>query len=60
MPEPNLPPLYVHLNENTENVHDLVNATSLKKLIPEMPQETRQKLETNYNIHKSLIIVLVV
>ena len=60
MPEPNLPPLHIHIDENSENIYNLVDATFLKTQIPEMPQETRDKLATKYGLHKSLILVLVV
>ncbi|XP_014215896.1 glutamyl-tRNA(Gln) amidotransferase subunit B, mitochondrial [Copidosoma floridanum] len=59
MPEPNLPPLYIHLDENSENVFNLVDAPYLKSHIPEMPQETRDKLATHYKVHNALILVLV-
>jgi aspartyl-tRNA(Asn)/glutamyl-tRNA(Gln) amidotransferase subunit B len=60
MPEPNLPPLHIHIDDNSENKYNLIDATILKTQIPEMPQETRDKLEIEYNIPKPLIIVLVV
>jgi len=59
MPEPNLSPLHIHLNKHTENKYNLVDALYLKSLIPEMPQETRDKLARDYNVHKALILVLV-
>lgn len=60
MPEPNLPPLHIHLDSSLENKDNLVDAVFLKTKIPEMPQETRDKLVEKYGVHKSLVIVLVV
>ncbi|XP_011494506.1 PREDICTED: glutamyl-tRNA(Gln) amidotransferase subunit B, mitochondrial [Ceratosolen solmsi marchali] len=59
MPEPNLPPLHIHTDETSENKYNLIDAVALKNQIPEMPQETRDKLKIEFNISKSLIIVLV-
>ncbi|XP_058797037.1 glutamyl-tRNA(Gln) amidotransferase subunit B, mitochondrial isoform X2 [Phymastichus coffea] len=59
MPEPNLPPLCIHVNENLENKYNLVDATLLRKQIPELPQETRNKLLENYALNKAVSIILV-
>ena len=60
MPEPNLPPLLIHIDKFTKNTNNLVDATVLSKQIPEMPQETRSKLLNQYKVPKALVIVLVV
>lgn len=60
MPEPNLPPLHIHVNSSLENKYNLVDAVFLKTQIPEMPQKTRDKLVDEYGVHKALVIVLVV
>ncbi|XP_001599476.2 glutamyl-tRNA(Gln) amidotransferase subunit B, mitochondrial [Nasonia vitripennis] len=59
MPEPNLPPLHIHVHKKFENKYNLVDAPSLQKQIPEMPEETRKKLATKFSVHKALILVLV-
>lgn len=60
MPEPNLPPLHIHVDANSENKYNLVDATALKTQIPEMPQDTRNKLFEVYGVPKAMIFVLVV
>ncbi|XP_014221755.1 glutamyl-tRNA(Gln) amidotransferase subunit B, mitochondrial [Trichogramma pretiosum] len=59
MPEPNLPPLHIHVDKELENTHNLVDATILKTQIPEMPQETRDRLQTDYGLSKIHSIILV-
>lgn len=60
MPEPNLPPLHVHVDENTENKYNLVDATVLRKQLPEMPQDTRDRLLTDFGLPKVHLQILVV
>ncbi|CAL7936272.1 unnamed protein product [Xylocopa violacea] len=45
MPEPNLPPLQLHINENTENKYNLIDVRSLKEQLPELPAQIRQTLQ---------------
>ncbi|XP_076761153.1 glutamyl-tRNA(Gln) amidotransferase subunit B, mitochondrial isoform X2 [Xylocopa sonorina] len=45
MPEPNLPPLQLHINENTENKYNLIDVRSLKEQLPELPEQIRQVLQ---------------
>jgi Asp-tRNA(Asn)/Glu-tRNA(Gln) amidotransferase B subunit len=63
MPEPNLPPLRVLLDD----CHDVpaadsqhVNADYLKRTLPELPRETREKLTNQYGISPESAIILVV
>ncbi|XP_076241646.1 glutamyl-tRNA(Gln) amidotransferase subunit B, mitochondrial isoform X2 [Calliopsis andreniformis] len=50
MPEPNLPPLHLCVNENTENKYNLVNVSSLKKQLPKLPEEIRRTLLEDFGI----------
>lgn len=63
MPEPNLPPLRVLLDD-CHSVPDSyshhVNAGYLKGTLPELPRETRQKLTDQYGISSESAIILVV
>nr|XP_003705625.2 PREDICTED: glutamyl-tRNA(Gln) amidotransferase subunit B, mitochondrial [Megachile rotundata] len=47
MPEPNLPPLYLHVNENMENKYNLIDVTSLRQHLPELPEQMRQGVLQN-------------
>lgn len=60
MPEPNLPPLHLHSKENEENSENLVDVTYLKSTLPEMPEETRTKLQENFNLTSQASTILVV
>lgn len=44
MPEPNLPPLFVHVDENMDNKYNLIDVPSLKKQLPKLPEQMRQEL----------------
>ncbi|XP_076375549.1 glutamyl-tRNA(Gln) amidotransferase subunit B, mitochondrial [Megalopta genalis] len=44
MPEPNLPLLRIHVDENTENKYNFVDGPAMKKQVPELPGEIRKKL----------------
>lgn len=62
MPEPNLPPLWVLLDD----CHDVpdsyshhVNAWYLRRNLPELPRETRQKLTIQYGISPESAFILV-
>ncbi|KAJ8667641.1 hypothetical protein QAD02_009304 [Eretmocerus hayati] len=59
MPEPNLPPLLVHIDIGTTNVHNLVDATTLKSQIPKLPQAIRDELLEQYGVSRALVLVLV-
>ncbi|XP_043287532.1 glutamyl-tRNA(Gln) amidotransferase subunit B, mitochondrial [Venturia canescens] len=59
MPEPNLPPLHIHMQENQENLENLVDVNYLKSTLPEMPEESRMKLEKNFDLTPQYAIILV-
>jgi len=60
MPETNLPPLRIHVREDLPNNHKLVDAVALKKQLPELPEQIRQRLKNDFNIPSTLIIALMV
>ncbi|XP_049785624.1 glutamyl-tRNA(Gln) amidotransferase subunit B, mitochondrial [Schistocerca cancellata] len=63
MPEPNLPPLWLLIDDKPlpENVdsRELVNVEQLRKELPEMPEETRNKLIQNYALSLETVFILV-
>ena len=50
MPEPNLPPLHLHVNEKSDNKFNLISAVSLKLQLPKMPNEIRKTMTEQYQI----------
>ncbi|CAG0882004.1 unnamed protein product [Darwinula stevensoni] len=51
MPEPNLPPLHLSDNSDPLELRDkYLNINDVCGLMPELPQQTRKKLMTQYNI----------
>ena len=64
MPEPNLPPLHLHMHSSYApsklNRHNLVDVDYLRSTIPEMPQETRKKLAENFHLETPAILTIVV
>ena len=60
MPEPNLPPLRLHLDCNLENKNNLVDVPFLKGQLPELPAESRRKLIENHAVPRELVLVIVV
>lgn len=52
MPEPNLPPLRLHVEgfPPPKDAKNLINVKSLRNQLPEMPEETRQKLVNTYGL----------
>jgi Asp-tRNA(Asn)/Glu-tRNA(Gln) amidotransferase B subunit len=60
MPETNLPPLRIHIREDLPNKHKLIDAVALKKQLPEMPEQIRQRLKNDFNIPPGLIMSLMV
>lgn len=60
MPEPNLPPLRLHVDENGINRFNLVDVNSLKKIIPKLPEELRENLRNNYGLSRQNTSILVV
>ncbi|XP_033211923.1 glutamyl-tRNA(Gln) amidotransferase subunit B, mitochondrial [Belonocnema kinseyi] len=59
MPEPNLPPLRVHLDSNLENKYNLIDVPFLKEQLPELPEESRRNLVEKYAIPRELVLVIV-
>ncbi|GLV42651.1 Glutamyl-tRNA amidotransferase subunit B [Carabus blaptoides fortunei] len=60
MPEPNLPPLHLNMGLGTTGVtNKFVNVEQLKANIPELPEETRENLCTNYHVTPEQAIILV-
>lgn len=61
MPEPNLPPLHVNVDGVARMPHrDLVDVQFLRSRLPELPEETRQRLRRDYGITAESAITLVV
>lgn len=60
MPEPNLPPLRLNLNENDQNQKKLISVSEIAKKIPELPEQTRRRLMDNYKLNSETAIILVV
>ncbi|ENN73561.1 hypothetical protein HUJ04_008527 [Dendroctonus ponderosae] len=56
MPEPNLPPLHIVMGPIRGGG---VNADEIKERIPELPEQTRQRLEQTFGIRQEHCIILV-
>ncbi|KAH8264107.1 hypothetical protein KR038_002947 [Drosophila bunnanda] len=59
MPEPNLPPLHVNLKPGSKSTEDLLSVAALSEEIPELPEDTRQRLMEQYNLNADTSIILV-
>lgn len=60
MPETNLPPLRIHLREDLPNKSNLVDAVVLRRQLPELPEQIRQRLKDILKISPEIIIALMV
>lgn len=60
MPEPNLPPLRLIVDENSPKIPGLIDVTSIKRQIPELPEATRQKLVSVYGLTYDVAAILMV
>lgn len=60
MPETNLPPLRIHLREDLPNKNNLVDAVILRRQLPELPEQIRQRLNDVFQISPEIIIALMV
>lgn len=61
MPEPNLPPLHLNVNDsNNVNDRQLINVKQIKDNLPELPEETRQKLMTMFDVAQDVAVILLV
>ncbi|XP_012521305.1 glutamyl-tRNA(Gln) amidotransferase subunit B, mitochondrial-like isoform X2 [Monomorium pharaonis] len=58
MPETNLPPLRVHIREDLANKDNLVDAVVLRRQLPELPEQIRQRLKDIFKISPEIIIAL--
>ncbi|XP_032688294.1 glutamyl-tRNA(Gln) amidotransferase subunit B, mitochondrial isoform X2 [Odontomachus brunneus] len=58
MPETNLPPLRIHVREDLPNRDNLVDAVLLRRQLPELPKQIRQRLKDVLKISPALIIAL--
>lgn len=56
MPEPNLPPLHIAIGPI---VQGCVNAENLRQQMPELPQETRNKLRSMELTPEQILILSV-
>lgn len=59
MPEPNLPPLHVHLGVG-QNPNGLVSVEAIRAELPEMPEETRAKLAEEFALGADVVAILMV
>lgn len=60
MPETNLPPLRIHVREDLSNKDNLVDAVILKKQLPELPEQIRERLKNVLKISPEIIVALMV
>lgn len=60
MPETNLPPLRIHVREDLPNKDNLVDAIILRRQLPELPEQIRQRLKNVFKISPEIIISLMV
>lgn len=58
MPEPNLLPLYLHIDNTMENKYNLINVPFLKEQLPELPEQIRQKLQNSLTPHVFIAIMV--
>ncbi|XP_071640094.1 glutamyl-tRNA(Gln) amidotransferase subunit B, mitochondrial isoform X2 [Temnothorax longispinosus] len=58
MPETNLPPLRIHLREDLPNRSNLVDAVVLRRQLPELPEQIRQRLQDVLQITPEIIVAL--
>ncbi|BFF91172.1 glutamyl-tRNA(Gln) amidotransferase subunit B mitochondrial [Drosophila madeirensis] len=59
MPEPNLPPLHLNLKPGSQSTEELVSVAALSEEIPELPEDTRQRLVEQYQLNAETAIILV-
>lgn len=60
MPETNLPPLQIHVREDLPNRDNLVDAILLRRQLPELPEQIRQRLKDVLKISPDITIALMV
>lgn len=59
MPEPNLPPLHLNVT-GSSNEPDLIDVLAIQRSLPEMPEETRQQLISNFSLSQDTAVILMV
>ncbi|XP_058129585.1 glutamyl-tRNA(Gln) amidotransferase subunit B, mitochondrial [Anopheles ziemanni] len=62
MPEPNLPPLHLKLHEDSEEYGGdlaLVDVPKIQNTLPELPEETRQRIIQQHQLTPAIAITLV-
>lgn len=60
MPEPNLPPLHVHVEGDYCEGDDVVSAVKIRTDLPELPEETRKSIVETHHLTPEMAIILVV
>lgn len=58
MPETNLPPLRLHLDDDVENQHNLVDVSVIRKQLPDLPHQIRHKLRESYGLTFNMVSLL--
>lgn len=59
MPEPNLPPLRINVDGDDKDA-GLIKISDIRREIPELPEETRQKLCAKFGLSPEAAVILVV
>uniref|UniRef100_A0A182PN03 Glutamyl-tRNA(Gln) amidotransferase subunit B, mitochondrial n=1 Tax=Anopheles epiroticus TaxID=199890 RepID=A0A182PN03_9DIPT len=61
MPEPNLPPLHLKLDESVESsaADGLIDVPELYRTLPELPEQTRQTIVERHQLTSTIAITLV-
>uniref|UniRef100_A0A8D8C8U0 Glutamyl-tRNA(Gln) amidotransferase subunit B, mitochondrial n=2 Tax=Culex pipiens TaxID=7175 RepID=A0A8D8C8U0_CULPI len=59
MPEPNLPPLHVHVEGDCCEGDDVVSAVKIRTDLPELPEETRKSIVETHHLTPEMAIILV-
>lgn len=60
MPEPNLPPLHVHVGAGRPAFDGMVSVEALRAEMPELPEETRRRLAEECGIGADVAAILMV
>ncbi|ETN62111.1 aspartyl/glutamyl-tRNA(Asn/Gln) amidotransferase subunit B [Anopheles darlingi] len=63
MPEPNLPPLHLKISEDSTNPDseqgDVIDVPKMRHLLPELPEETRQRMIAEHRLTPIIAMTLV-
>lgn len=60
MPEPNLPPLHLRMDDNQPLNNNMVDVISLRNEVPELPHQMRLRFQRDYNLSELQAFLLVV